>query len=275
MTETTAGKVYKWTEMPTTKVLGGLMDRAGFRSDHALLTFNWISPKMPRWVPHKHPFDQIVLTVSGTQILEIEGEGMVCEPGTIVRVPGDKMHTGWPISDEPVLNIDVFAPPREDYLFLTEYQSEYPQPKMDGGKQAYHQIPDGEPFKGRMIENPADLVYNWADLPREAALAPGMQRSGLRGDDALVVFNWLEPTMPRFEPHSHPFDQIILILEGRIILEIDGKEMEVGPQSIVRVPANVPHTGWPIGEEPVVNMDVFAPPRADYLHITSYQKDFR
>jgi quercetin dioxygenase-like cupin family protein len=275
MQQTTACKVFKWTEMPTTKVLGGLMDRAGFRGDDALLTFNWISPDMPRWVPHKHPFDQIVLTVSGTQILEIDGEGMVCEPGTIVRVPGNAMHTGWPISKEPVLNIDVFAPPREDYLFLTKYQSEYPQPAIDDPEAAYHQIPDGERFAGKMIDDTSGLVYNWKDLPREEALAAGMQRSGFRGDDALVVFNWIEPTMPRFEPHSHPFDQIILIMEGAIMLELDGKTMECGPESIVHVPANVPHTAWPISGKPVVNMDVFAPPRADYLHITEYQKDFR
>ena len=81
--------------------------------------------------------------------------------------------------------------------------------------------------------------------------------------------------MPRFEPHSHPFDQTILIIEGSIMLELDGEEKECGPQTIVRVPAGVPHTGWPIGGKPVINMDVFAPPREDYLHITEYQKDFR
>lgn len=274
MGETTACKVFKWTDLPTIQAVGGMMDRAGFRGDHVLLTFNWIRPDMPRWVPHNHPFDQIVLTVSGNQVLEIDGEGMECGPGTIVRVPADAMHTGWPVGGEPVLNIDIFAPPREDYLFLTKYQMEFPQPKA-ADKASYHQVPDGEPFSGRMIANPQDHVYRWKDLPREEAFGPGMRRSGFRGDDDLVVFNWLEPTFPRFEPHSHPFDQIILILEGRIMLEVDGKTMECGPQSVTRVPAGVPHTGWPIGDEPVVNMDVFAPPRADYLHITNYQKDFQ
>jgi hypothetical protein len=34
------------------------------------------------------------------------------------------------------------------------------------------------------------------------------------------------------------------------------------------------HTGWPAGDKPVVNMDVFAPPRKDYLSMTDYQKDY-
>jgi hypothetical protein len=42
----------------------------------------------------------------------------------------------------------------------------------------------------------------------------------------------------------------------------------------VRVPANAPHTGWPLGNDPVLNIDVFAPARKDYLDLVKYQKEY-
>src|SRR5262245_7549162 len=142
MTETSASKVFEWAKLPSIELLGGTMRRTGFRGDDLLLTFNRIKPTMQRWEPHHHPFDQIVLTVKGRQLLEVEGEAMECGPGTIVRVPANAKHTGWPIGDEEVVNIDVFAPPRADYLFLVEHQKEYPQPPTQGkdAPTVYHQV---------------------------------------------------------------------------------------------------------------------------------------
>jgi mannose-6-phosphate isomerase-like protein (cupin superfamily) len=53
---------------------------------------------------------------------------------------------------------------------------------------------------------------------------------------------------------------------------IAGETIEVGAGSVVRVPPNVEHYGEPIGEEPVLNLDVFAPFREDYRHLVEYQQ---
>jgi quercetin dioxygenase-like cupin family protein len=272
MTQGSAGKVFRWKDLPITQVLGGKMDRAGFRSDHCLLTFNWIKPGMGRWKPHSHPFDQIVLTLAGTQVLEIDGEAFKCPTGSIVRVPGDAKHTGWPDGGEPVLNIDVF-PLRPDYLYLTKHQGEYPQ-TGDQTAQAYHQVPNAEPFNGRWKSDTRGLVFKWDELPTVELAGGTMKRSAFRGDDSLVVFNSIAPDMTRAEPHSHPFDQLVLTVTGTQMLEIDGKTVECGPGTVARVPANAAHTGWPVGGKPVLNIDVFAPARKDYLYLTDYQTEF-
>src|SRR5690606_41188860 len=49
-------------------------------------------------------------------------------------------------------------------------------------------------------------VYRWESLPREE-VRPGVTRTAFRGDNALMVMNWLEPGM-EVRPHSHPFEQI-------------------------------------------------------------------
>jgi len=134
--------------------------------------------------------------------------------------------------------------------------------------------PTDKEFTGKMKENTGDVLFRWNDLPREELMDGAISRAGFRGDNALIVFNWIQPARGRPEPHSHPFDQILLILEGRLMLEIDGQTMECDPGSIVHVPANAMHTGWALGDRTVLNMDVFSPIREDYLHLTKYQKEF-
>ena len=50
------------------------------------------------------------------------------DAGSVIRVPPDVLHYGEPIGDQPVLNLDVFSPFREDYGHLVAYQ-----PALDGG----------------------------------------------------------------------------------------------------------------------------------------------
>ncbi|WP_170984157.1 cupin domain-containing protein [Rhodoligotrophos defluvii] len=265
-------KALRWRDLPTKEVLDGMMHRAAYRSDEALLTFNWIEPGMPRWMPHSHPFDQIVITVRGTQILEIENEILRCPAGSIARVPANAKHTGWPEGDEQVLNIDVFAPPRPDYLHFAAHQSEYPQPEP--GYPVYHQNPRAAPPGGKWMEDTTGLLYRWEDLPKTSIEGGKMERAAFRGDHTLLSFNWVPPHTERMTPHKHPFDQLVLVMSGSLALEIEGEVTECPPESIIRIPAGATHTGWANGDEPVLNLDVFAPAREDYLPLTKYQKDY-
>ena len=38
-------------------------------------------------------------------------------------------------------------------------------------------------------------LYNWDTLPKEV-VPPGVSRSRFRGEDVLMVMNWLDPGMP-------------------------------------------------------------------------------
>ena len=270
----TTTKAIEWRDMPQTEVLGGELMRAGFRGDECIATFNWMKPTMERWVPHAHPFDQIVMVVDGHMMLEIDDQAFEMGPRTIARVPGNLPHTGWPLRHSPVLNIDLFAPARPDYLFLAAHQAEYPKVARGSAppSQSYAQEPAAVPFAGEFLKDTTGILYAWEDLPRVDVLEGYMQRSAFRGAHDLLAFNWIQPGMPRAEPHAHSFDQLVLVVEGRLVVEVDGTETECGPGSIMHVPAGALHTGWPIGNESVLNIDIFAPARADFLPLTNYQK---
>ena len=43
-------------------------------------------------------------------------------------------------------------------------------------------------------------------------------------------------------PHSHPNEQWVYVLQGKLIATVDGEESEVGPGHLLYFPANVVHS---------------------------------
>lgn len=113
------------------------------------------------------------------------------------------------------------------------------------------------------------LLHNWDDLPRET-VRKGVERVAFRGDNTLCVMNWLTPGMDVF-PHSHTFEQLVIIVQGRVRFHLGDDVVEGGPGSMIRIPPHVVHYAEPIGDDVVMNLDVFSPIRDDYRHLIEYQ----
>ncbi len=113
-------------------------------------------------------------------------------------------------------------------------------------------------------------AVRWSEIPDEP-VRPGVRRRGFGTKDMLLVCNECEPSMD-LRPHSHEFDQIALITKGRAIYHIGDEPNEVGPGSVMLIPAGVQHYIEPIGEETVENIDVFAPAREDYVHLIEWMR---
>jgi quercetin dioxygenase-like cupin family protein len=74
----------------------------------------------------------------------------------------------------------------------------------------------------------------------------------------------------RFEPrssvpdHSHPHEQMGMMISGRLEFTIGGITRVLGPGDIWRIPGGVAHSVRAF-DEPAVALDVFHPIREDYL----------
>ncbi len=64
--------------------------------------------------------------------------------------------------------------------------------------------------------------------------------------------------------HSHPHEQISVVISGRMKFIVDGEEREVGPGEIVLVPSGVEH-GVVVTKGPAVAYDCWSPVREDYV----------
>ena len=75
----------------------------------------------------------------------------------------------------------------------------------------------------------------------------------------------------KFEPdgdypmHSHPHEQISVMLQGRMRLTVGEEVEEIGPGDMWYAPANVPHGGELLDCDPVVFVDIYAPPSASVI----------
>jgi quercetin dioxygenase-like cupin family protein len=103
---------------------------------------------------------------------------------------------------------------------------------------------------------------DWNSIPW-TKVREGVERKGFSGTGATVALHRL---MPGHEPkpHSHPHEQIAYIISGTIRFHVGGTEHLVGPGGLLVVPPNVEHWGEVVGDEPVLNLDVFSPSRPEY-----------
>jgi quercetin dioxygenase-like cupin family protein len=64
--------------------------------------------------------------------------------------------------------------------------------------------------------------------------------------------------------HHHHNEQVTYIMEGALKFSIDGREIVVRAGEVLCIPSNMPHEAWAL--EDTLDLDVFNPPREDWLN---------
>lgn len=88
-------------------------------------------------------------------------------------------------------------------------------------------LPAGESFTLESLITPTAQGIASRVLARTAA-----------GNITLFAFDAGE----QLSEHTAPFDALVMTLSGALTLTIGGVEVRTAPQTIVRMPANVPHS---------------------------------
>ncbi len=108
--------------------------------------------------------------------------------------------------------------------------------------------------------------YRWDQMPREE-LHDRLSRRLITGDQVMLAHVYLKQgcVVPR---HSHENEQFTYILEGalRFLVGDEAEEIVVRAGEVLHLPANVPHEAHAL--EDTLDVDIFYPPRADWLNKT-------
>ena len=109
--------------------------------------------------------------------------------------------------------------------------------------------------------------YRWDDMPKEQ-VTPMLSRRLVTGERMMLAHVYLDKgaVVPR---HSHHNEQLTYILEGALhfhIGENGEEEVIVRAGEVLLIPSNVPHMA--IALEDTLDVDVFSPPREDWLNGT-------
>jgi quercetin dioxygenase-like cupin family protein len=118
----------------------------------------------------------------------------------------------------------------------------------------------------------AAAKYSWSAVPLEQ-LNPQLSRRIVTGSQVMVAHVYLKAgcVVPK---HHHVNEQVTYILEGALRLwvgdkvdsqnDADGVLVKAG--EVLVIPSNVPHRALAV--EDTLDLDVFAPPRQDWLNGT-------
>ncbi len=115
-----------------------------------------------------------------------------------------------------------------------------------------------------MAQQPTARLYRWDDMPKEP-LTDLIDRRVVTGERAMVAHVYLrkDAIVPT---HSHDNEQFTYVLEGALRLwlgENEERVVDVRAGEILHIPSNVPHRAEAL--EDTVDVDVFSPPRQDWL----------
>jgi quercetin dioxygenase-like cupin family protein len=91
---------------------------------------------------------------------------------------------------------------------------------------------------------------------------PGVDIATCAADKMMLSYVLLQPRSEVAE-HSHPHEQVGMVLEGRAIFYIGNEEKTMGPGDMYRIPGGVKHRVTAL-EAPVRALDIFYPVREDY-----------
>ncbi|MEP6972991.1 MAG: cupin domain-containing protein [Actinomycetota bacterium] len=114
-------------------------------------------------------------------------------------------------------------------------------------------------------------AVSWSEIADEA-VREGVRRRGFGTEQCLLVMNECTPGMD-LRPHVHDFDQIAMIVSGRANYYVGEERNEMGPGSILLVPAGMDHYIEPMGNEVVQNIDIFTPCRQDLAHLIDWMRE--
>ena len=95
----------------------------------------------------------------------------------------------------------------------------------------------------------------------EKEIVPGYHGRFVHSPNMTLAF-WNVEAGASLPEHSHPHEQIMMLMEGQFEFVVDGQKEIHEPGSVVVIPPNIPHSGKAVTFCKIV--DVFHPQREEY-----------
>jgi len=221
--------VYRWKEFPV-KMQETRESRAIFEGSTTHLEYFEMhaTTLFPGKMPHsKHTHDkddELILVREGQLKITTEKTSKVIGPGGIALIVPGEEHGLENIGESKAI------------YYIIKLRSKAP---MD----VERSINAG----GTILIDRSDLTFNthekggrWNYFDRPTASC----------DDFEMHATRLNPKLSSHAPHTHVQEEIILMLSGDAVMQIDGKKFETTTGDVIFLDSNVPHNITNTGEEP-------------------------
>ena len=121
--------IYPIAELnPAVALAGGkTRSHSALRTEQGMLAFNASLPDksgVPLHSEHNHPYEQMLVMLTGSMTVLIEGVEHDLKAGHAMIIPAYAFHTAWVTGDGPCTRIEMFAPARPDLFPAAAHQTE-------------------------------------------------------------------------------------------------------------------------------------------------------
>lgn len=198
---------------------------------------------------HYHHSDQLYYLVRGSMNVRLGEEVHRIDAGTLVFIPAGLAHCNWNDGAGTETHFEIIAPapaPGAQIALFVDSQQDVPADRHND-RPGFVTVVDPavmpEPMPGFKVLPLADPASGSSNLTiNYAELSPGKGGPGT---------------------HIHEFDQYYFVLEGELTIEVALEKHTVRPDTLVILPAGVPHRQYNKGEVVEKHLTLLAPPPED------------
>lgn len=198
---------------------------------------------------HYHLSDQLYYLINGSMKVQLGDEVHAIEAGTLVFIPAGLAHRNW----------------NEGPGTETHFEIIVPAPAPGTQIALFVDSPDEVPVERR---NARPGFVKAVDRSRLAEPMPGFHLLPLAdpaagSQHATISYAEVAPGSGGPDTHIHEFDQYYFVLEGEMTAEVALEKHTVAPNTLVILPAGVPHKQYNVGTAVEKHIVVLAPPPED------------
>jgi mannose-6-phosphate isomerase-like protein (cupin superfamily) len=196
-----------------------------------------VPPRLTGPALHVHPADQLYYVLRGRLKVQLGSAEVIAEPDDLIFIPAGVPHRNINEWDEEEVHFELIAPaPRAGRPLSTPATTDA-TPQANAGLRRL----DQSAFTGRPFDT--QQLADRSTGSEQVRIYYARVQSGAGG-----------PAM-----HIHDFDQLYWVLSGTMHLEIALKTYTAGPDTLVVLPAGVPHRNWNEGPHVESHLAILAP----------------
>ncbi len=90
----------------------------------------------------------------------------------------------------------------------------------------------------------------------------GWKRTSLCGEHEISVEHFVKPARHASPWHSHPNQQVLVVLTGKLVVRTDGGEQELSEGDCAFLSGGESHSVVNSADEPATGLDIFVPGRS-------------
>jgi mannose-6-phosphate isomerase-like protein (cupin superfamily) len=194
---------------------------------------------------HYHHSDQLYYLFRGSMNVRLGHDVHKIDAGTLVFIPAGLAHCNWNDGQGTESHFEIIVPaptPGAQIALLVDSPEDVPDERR----------------------NDRPGFVKTVDLTRLTEAMPGFKLMPLAdpasgSSKTVISYAELSPGSAGPGTHIHEFDQYYFVLEGELTVEVALEKHKVGPDTLVVLPAGVPHRQYNDGDSVEKHLAILTP----------------